>query len=246
MNITEQLRIELLHVDQWSAYLSADHRDDMQVLTKAAEVSNEIILTIKLAAEKPYNKELIEFLDKINPILERLCKAAKRMDPEPLNKKMLSSVTGAFSTYVDEITIKPGVKKIRKMAGYIPYINSIIDCCETIPKRWNATTRNEKIALALAATLLLTSVALTIAFYASPVLAAIPLIGLAIAGISAMASACYEQALINPQKKVEKSTHIKNIVNALERQKKSVNELLAVEDSEATILPQTPKKMKQD
>lgn len=246
MNISEQLNIELQHLERWSVYLSAPNKDDLQVLRKSAEISGEIVRTIGLVAEKPYNKELIEFLGKINLIMDRLHKTAKQMDSEPISNDMLSTAIEAFSSYVDQITPKQSIKKIRKIAAYIPYINSVVDCCETMAKYWNSATQNEKIALALATTLLLTSVVLTITFYASPVLAALPLIGLATVGLSAMAKACYEQALINPRNKKQKSTAIKSIVNALDKQKKSVSELLAVKDSQFITSVTSNIKMKKD
>jgi hypothetical protein len=228
MKITERLRQELKNLQEWQQYLSRTNKSDLQVLVKAAGISKSILETIKLASEKPYNEEVINFIEAINPIIENLCIVAKDMSDESLpSKSFLSDLTEAFSRFVNQYASKPVLKTMRKISEYVPYVNSIIDCCETIPRYWDAASRNEKIAIALGITLLLTSVALTVAFYASPVLAAIPLLGLAIAGISAIASVCYQQALISPKNIEKKKTDAKNVLHAVQQQKIMVAEILA-------------------
>lgn len=232
MKITEQLRLELQHLQEWQQYLSRTNRSDLLVLAKAAEISRDILNTVKLAAEKPYNEELISFINGINPVIEELFNIANDMDLETTpSKSFLSDVTEAFSNFVDQYASKPVLKTMRKISEYVPYINNIIDCCETIPRYWDSASRNEKIALAIGITLLLTSVALTIAFYASPALAAIPLMGLVIAGIAALASACYQQALVNPKIAENKKLEVKKVLTAVQKQKVIVAEILAAPEA---------------
>lgn len=235
MKITAQLRLELQHLQQWQQYLSHTNKSDLQVLVKATKISQDILNTIKLGAEKPYNRELINFINGVTPIIENLFTIANHMNHEATpNKSFLSDVTEAFSNFVDQYASKPVLKTMRKISEYVPYVNSIIDCCETIPRYWDSATRNEKIALAIGITLLLTSVALTIAFYASPALAAIPLMGLVIAGIAAMASACYQQALVNPRNAENKKLEIKKVLTAVEEQQIIVTEMLTSPEIKTT------------
>ncbi len=232
MNITDQLRQELQQLQHCRAALQSSNIADVEVLVNAIIISRDILNTIKLADEKPYNVEVVTFINAIDRVINNLLTVATDMENiYTPSKNFLADVTEAFSRFVDQYASRPVLKAMRRVSEYVPYIGSIIDCCEDAPKYWGSASRNGKIAIALGVTLLLTSVVLTIAFYVSPALAAVPLMGLAIAGIAAVASACYRLALVNPRNAEIKRAKIKGVLIAVENQKKMVAKMLVAPEN---------------
>lgn len=126
----------------------------------------------------------------------------------------------AFEAFSTRVASEHTRQRLRRAASFIPVIDGVVAACGGIPYYFEHANTQEKIAMILCATLLVTALALTIAVYASPAVAAVPLLWPAITACVLLARVLYDQASFNAKKKYEEKTGILTAVD-------NINELNA-------------------
>ncbi len=202
-------------------------------LQKAAEESYKLIAILQTIAEANNAVEIGEFLQAAASNVQQLhnltSDESKRLQP---TTKTLTHITNEFDKFINAHVSKTTLQRMRSAASMIGSIDKMVLCCETLPYYWDHSDRTQKIALALSATMLVTSVAVAIAMCACPPLAAVPFLGVSIAACCTFAKMLYTQAIMGPQKQYEDDKKIQATLENLDNQQVLLKQ--AVQDAMPT------------
>lgn len=196
-------------------------------LQKLAAKSEGVLTAIQVVAEERMTPELRDLMLSVVRTVKRVRVMVEQKKPAPVTPNvMLEEVNVTFGRFVDRIVSPSTFESIREKAAYIPFVGNVINLMATLPSRWNRATDTQKMALTLGAVIVLASLALTIAIWAAPALATIPVLGTAIACISGAALWLYSSTVRKVDERTKDEGLLKDTLSALEEQDKLLRELL--------------------
>jgi len=109
----------------------------------------------------------------------------------------------SFEAFSSAVASERTRNRLRRAVSFIPVIDGVVSACGGIPYYYEHANNLEKGAMILSAVLLVTALALTIAVYASPAIAGVPLLWPAITACVLLSRVLYDQASTNAREKYE-------------------------------------------
>lgn len=194
-----------------AADITANEAINSTTLEKATKSTADLFLLIKdYINESPqevpglnkYLSDVAEIAIDINAIASGEVK--KFAKPNDYMKALIS----AFEAFSTRVATEQTRERLRRAASFVPVVDGVVAACGGIPFYFEHAAPPEKIAMILCATLLVTALALTIAVYASPAVAAVPLLWPAITACVLLARVLYDQASFNAKKRYEEKPKI--------------------------------------
>lgn len=205
--------------------ISREHID-AEVLEKATSKSMQLLFALRRRIRKADTEGLEEYLNAAIEITSQLHNLAKtdsgRFPPPNL---FLRSITGSFEKFTSKIGTKKTRERLRQVASFIPVIDGVVSACGGIPYYFPYANKYEKAAMILAAVLLLTALAMTIAIHSSPAIVGIPLLAPAIAACVLASRVLYDQAAKNAKAAYYAEPKIKNAEQDLAQRTKELRAL---------------------
>ncbi|HSX20423.1 MAG TPA: hypothetical protein VLG38_04800 [Gammaproteobacteria bacterium] len=232
--------VQQLHAlaDKLQTKKSLSGTDLKSAADKSYELLNRIIDTAKFI---PDNTNLIPFLNDALEITHKLQEAAHEETTKfPAPNAMMKSIGNKFEAFINVTVSKQNQARFRKVTGFIPCIDGVVECCATLPYYFHHADRNEKLALALSATLLMVALAVTTAILCSPAAPALPFLGPVIAGTVALSRLLYSKAIMNAKQKYEDKTKVLDTVKTLAKIEDTVLDMTKLFPKDAMALPNKP------
>lgn len=222
-NKSEDLSIETAIADLNTLIFSINNAVELQYdeyfveeLMQAQEKTHNLFKVLHAVAMRSKDDELKKFLEqalKITEQLHQITQGAESKFPKP--HEFMYKLTSSFEAMVNRNLSKTNQQRLRKTVSFVRAVEGVVHCCESMPYYWHHANKYEKVAMVLGATLLVGALALTIASPLSPVLAAMPIIGLAVVGCMTLGGILYAQAITHPKKQYENHENVANTLSKL-------------------------------
>lgn len=194
-------------------------------LTIAAENITDLFALLQMLIRK--NQSVIPGLNRYLADVTKIAEEVSRIASNEYNKfahpnLYMQRLISAFEAFTSSVSSEQTRQRLRRVASFMPVINDVVAACGGIPYYFEHANTREKVAMILCATLLVTALALTIAVYASPAVAAVPLLWPAITACMLLAKVLYDQASFNAKKKYEEKPKIEKVAEKLNKVKEDM------------------------
>lgn len=200
---------------QYDEYLVEELINAQQKTHRLFQVLHGVAITAKDAELKKFLEQAL----KITEQLHQITQGAENKFPKP--HEFMYKLTNSFEAMVNRNLSKTNQQRMRKAVSFVRAVEGVVHCCESMPYYWHHANKYEKVAMVLGATLLVGALALTIASPLSPVLAAMPIIGLAVVGCMTLGGILYAQAITNPKKQYENHAKVTETLGKLKELQES-------------------------
>lgn len=203
-----------------------NQRIDINLLFEAAEISQNILKRLNDRVDVKRDEDLHRFIKSMFDITFPLLIIAKEdLEKTPSASTIFKKISVAFDQFklgVERKLSKENLELLRGVIGFVPLLDNVIHCCETMPYYFHYANKKEKLALILSAILMVSALAFTIASFANPALAAVPMIFMIALSYIKLAKESYKLAVINPEKKYKNNKKLEQTIKNLDAQVKNI------------------------
>lgn len=209
----------IAEVNELANRIQTDENFNIELLDKAVIESHDLMRRLNDLLIHVQQQELQEFLDQMLRIVEQLHQITQdQVAGVPPPNKILDTLSRSFEKFFNETISKEHQEQLRVMIDYVPYVNNIVYCCETMPYFWAYTNRAQKVAMVLGATLIVTALVLAVATAATPAFPALPIVGSIALVFSRIGKVLYNRAIVEPEQKYEDNKVLNKVKTALDEQ----------------------------
>lgn len=197
---------------------------ELQDLVKATALSQEIMSHLLIITAYVKNQELKAFLEEMLLINQKLHNVALVLDDDEIESPntLLKNLSQVFEKLTNNVVGRTVKSKLPALKHISMIIDNVFPCFETMSCYWSISSREQRIAMVLGATLIVATVGLLIASNVAPALIGISLLPEALMGALYLGKALYGKITEPMKQKYEAKQEISNIKKTLDEQQTEI------------------------